>query len=221
MFVITTSCPNFSFKKFPFDTLQCSIVIKSFENIDKLEYFVDNFIVDNSIFQNSGNTDIWTLVPGSVQSSITNVTHFNYGKVTNIELEIQFQRKYQYYISEIFVPQNALFLLQLSALILPSKMVERPVFSMTVLLAYFFILDTIFNHIPDTTETVYAAIMTVVKLFMSILLTIYMLITCNIANTKHTSKLEKKLRKIDIITIVLMVILAISTDSILFNRMIS
>ena len=223
MFVITTNCPNFSFKKFPFDTLKCSIILNPFENVDRLEYSISRFEIDTSAIESFiGETEIWSLVPGSVQSSVTNVTQFTYWEVNKIEFSIQLQRKYQYYIAHIFVPQAGLFILQFACLLLPPDTVERPTFSMTVVLAYFFILEMIFEQIPKTTMTVYVVNMTVVKLFTSIFLTIYMLLTCNIANVFDiclSFGSETKMRKIDKITCTITFVISISIDFILFNLM--
>ena len=223
MFVITADCPNFSLQKFPFDTLKCSIILNPFENVDHLEYSVSRFEIDTSAIESFiGETEIWSLVPGSIQSSVTNATQFTYWEVNKIELSIQLQRKYQYYIAHIFLPQTGLFILQFSCLLLPPDTVERPAFSMTVVLAYFFILDMIFKEIPKTTMTVYVVVMTVVKLYTSIFLTIYMLLTCKVANVFDifiSFGLETKMRKIDKLTCAITIVISLSIDFVLFNLM--
>ena len=219
MLVITTSCPNFSFQKFPFDILECSIVMNPFENVNQLEYSVSRFQLDTSVAHTFiGQTEIWSLIPDSLTFSVTNITQFGDWEVNNIEFKIRLQRKYHYYIAQIFVPQAGLFALQFSTLILPPEKAERPAFSMTVVLAYFFILDMIFSQIPKTTETVYVVIMTVVKLLTSILLTIYMLVTCTIVSSKKL-KFVISIRKLDKITAIVSIIITLSVDIVLFYIM--
>ena len=147
-----------------------------------------------------------------------NVSQFADWPVYHIELSFRLQRRYQYYIAQIFAPQAGLSVLQFSALILPPDKVERPAFSMTVVLAYFFILDMIFEQIPKTTLTVYVVIMTVVKLYTSIFLTIYMLIT-NANATNH--RLEMKMRKIDKITSAIAIVVSLAIDFVLFTLMLT
>ena len=219
MFVITTSCPNFSFQKFPFDTMECSIVMNPYESVNEMTYAVSRFVIDSSAIESFvGKTEIWNLIPGSLTISQSNVSQFEGWEVFNFELSIRFQRRHQYYIAHIFVPQAGLFVLQFCGLILPPDKVERPAFSMTVVLAYFFILDMIFSQIPKTTETVYVVVMTVVKLYTGIFLTIYMLVTNAYATN---DRLGRRMRRIDKITCSITILVSLTVDFVLFYLMLS
>ena len=220
MFVITTNCPNFSFQKFPFDILDCSIILSASEAVSEMEYYIKYFRIGHAALSSFiGPTEIWSLIPDSLTHSVTNLSEFENWQVSNIELSIKFQRRYQFYIAQIFFPQVGLFALQLCTLILPAEMAERPGFSMTVVLAFSLLLDMIFKQIPRTTETVYVVVMTVIKLVFSILLTIYMLTTCTVTNVRK--EMSNRIRQIDKITAVSLLVLSISIDMTLLYLMTS
>ena len=198
--MLETYCPEFSFTKFPFDSLHCSIVFDAVESIHSAMYRVEKYRIDTSAVDTFiSQTEIWSLIQDSLTYSSENVTQFETWTISRVVISIGLQRRYQFYIAQLFVPQIGLSILQLCALILPPEIGERPVFSITVVMAFSISLNLIFSQIPRTTEIVYVVVMTIVKLITSICLSIYMLVTCEWANRSVGEKqsIVNRIRTID------------------------
>ena len=183
-------CSTFSFVKFPFDTQTCDLLFYSEDPVTNYNLTTAEVFVDPTEFIPA--SEIWQFV--SASQSVEEFPDV-YFKIWRITVKISLQRKYQYYIGNVFLPTFALYLIQLAAFLLPPETSDRPTFSVTVVLAFTFVLTSVFSLIPRTTETVYLVILLEIKLFLSVFLTCYMLFSCSIANKSNWS--HSFIRKLD------------------------
>ena len=186
-------CEHFTFQKFPFDTLICSMVIESEDIVDFADYFINGFVIDN-MDTFIGDTEIWKLIDmnhstGTKQQETESKLDFR-----RLTFTLTFERKYEYYIGLIFLPTTLLHILQLAALIMPPEQPDRPAFSMSVVLTIFVVLSMIYEKIPETSENIYLVYFIEVKLLMSVVLTIYMLVICKLAAGQAKLKTKSKLQ---------------------------
>ena len=178
-------CSQFSFVKFPFDKQTCEITFYSDEPTYHFNINETNIFIDPSSF--TTETTIWTLEGTNIWTGFYDDKYFS---VWIITVEMTFQRKYQYYIGNIFLPFFGLYFIQLFALLLPPDLTERPAISVTVNLAYVFILTSVFDLIPRTTEVVYLVVLLEIQLFISIFLTCYMLFSCAFVKRLNDSPIK-------------------------------
>ena len=209
-------CSGFSFTKFPFDQQTCGIIFYSAEITENFQLLNRGIGFDKDFF--ATESDIWQFE--NVTMEINPVDDIDY-TVWRIKVMIDFQRKYQYYIGNIFIPAFGLYLIQFAALLLPPENSDRPTFSVTVVLAYTLVLTSVFSLIPRTTEPVYLVILLEIKLISSIFLTCYMLFACFCINKNEQTMKETKImfRKMDIVIAISSFLAVFASDVILLTLM--
>lgn len=168
-------CDSFSFKTFPFDTLKCDVIFESEDPTYEVQYSILNFEIDTSAKDSFiGDTDIWSFVGMNATREPWN-QYADGVYFWRMKFTVCFRRKYNYYVGNIFIPTNALFILQISALIMPPETPDRPALSTSIVVAFALILSMVFESIPRTSEMVYLVVMVETKMVCSIATTIYML----------------------------------------------
>ena len=210
-----TICSGFTFTNFPFDKQICEMYFYSADSIENFKFSNWTIYFNSTDFISS--SDIWNLEGASL--AISESLDLVY-KVWEIKIKITFQRKYQYYIGNVLLPSFSLYLIQLAALLLPPETADRPMFSITVVLAYTFVLTSVFALIPRTNETVYLVVLLEIKLFLSVFTTCYMLFTCFVTNTKSERAIEKSkkiIRRLDLLIAISSFFLVMATDSIILT----
>lgn len=120
-----SSCGSLSFKKFPFDTATCHIVLDAINPITYNDFTFECRISSPVNEQFVSSSDIWLFV--SLNCSRTTLDPYGVGKkkYRRLVLSVTLQRKHNYYIANIFMPTIGLFVLQLAILILDPRMPER------------------------------------------------------------------------------------------------
>ena len=209
-------CPQFSFTHFPFDYQSCAIVFYTDEPLSYFYFSSAETNLDLSAF--IGESEIWEYK----NSSISIIEYGDpFFQVWEVSVNISFRRKYQYYIGNILLPAFGLYFLQLAALLLPPETPDRPMFSITVVLAYTFVLTSVFSLIPRTTETVYLVVLLEIKLFLSIFITCYMLLLCFIINRNEKKMKQTKslARRLDVLIAILSFLLVLVADVTLITMM--
>ena len=205
-------CSGFTFTKFPFDKQMCDMYFYSADTLNNFNIsthrirFVKHF---------ASESDIWQFEEFSLETGQSLDLVY---KVWEIKIIVTFYRKYQYYIGNVLLPSFSLYLIQLAALLLPPETADRPMFSITVVLAYTFVLTSVFALIPRTNETVYLVVLLEIKLFLSVFTTCYMLFTCFFINNKSERDLEKSkkmIRRLDLLFAISSFVVVIATDSII------
>ena len=209
-------CPQFSFTRFPFDYQTCAIILYTDEPISFFYFSSAEIKVDPSTF--IGESEIWEYKNTSIFIQAYDDAFF---QVWEITINMSFRRKYQYYIGNILLPAIGLCFLQLAGLLLPPETPDRPMFSITVVLAYTFVLTSVFSLIPRTTETVYLVVLLEIKLFLSIFITCYMLFTCFIIsrNDKRINQAKILARRLDILVAILAFVIVLVADMTLMTIM--
>ena len=118
-------CSQFSYVKFPFDKQTCQITFFTDEPTHNFIFNKTNISVDLS---SNTETTIWSLED---TNSWIDVFDYEYYPQWSITTELTYQRKYQYYIGNIFLPFFGLYFIQLFALLLPPDQAERPAISVS------------------------------------------------------------------------------------------
>ena len=207
-----TLCDHFSFAKFPFDVQTCVLIFYTDDPVTRLNFSSIETLVDDTTL--ISEIDIWKVEGSGIEVVPTDYTLY---QLWQIRVSLTLGRKYQYYVGNVFAPSVGLYIIQLVALVLPPDMPDRPTFSITVVLAYTFVLTSVFSIIPRTTETVYLVILLEFKLFLSIFITCYMLIVCAYVAKKKNCKV----RCIDCIVAVSTFLFVVVADTTLIMLMIS
>ena len=206
--ITQTTCGSFSFETFPVDTVNCSIDIGAKNLKIEVDLVFGNFMVEETALKSNrfiDQSEVWRF-NGLSNSSIVNFRsgQVNAGYATKmLSFEIHFSRKSSlHYLATILIPIVCLNLIQSFAFCLPPES-ERSTFAMTTVLAYYVVLGTSYNYIPQTSETVILVVYAIIKLVWSTAIVIYMLVSALFANyyTEKKAQLEKMavIRKIDII----------------------
>ena len=191
---LSSSCKSFSFKNFPFDQLSCNFIFDVDITADYFTFEYVSIAVDSSISEIVDPADVWHFV--GFDTSMKNVSFLDglFGDKNRIFFTATFTRKYQYYILNILLPVWLLFALQISILILPPDLPERPSYSVTVVLAYAVSLTFVLEKIPQTTEIVYLIVLLDLHIVFSVVMTIYLFIISYLAFVNK----EKNLRTFDV-----------------------
>ena len=213
---LTSSCSSFSFKNFPFDQLTCDIVIDIDMPNDFLKVVEAAMNIDKSQTGIVDPADVWDFI--GINTTVVQVP-FLYGieKIKDrIYFTVTLKRKYQYYITNILLPIWLLFALQISILVLPPELPERPSYSVTMVLAYAVSLTYVLDQIPQTTETVYLIVLIDLHIVFSGLFTLYLFIISTLAVVGNV----KKLRYFDLVFGTSTVVLVVSKDLLLIAFMI-
>ena len=209
-------CPQFSFTQFPFDSQNCALIL--YTNDPNYYFYFSSVEARTDPTKFIGESEIW-------EYKNTSISIQDYGDATlgfrEITVNLSFQRKYHYYIGNILLPSFGLCLLQLAAMLLPPDTSDRPMFSITVVLAYTFVLTSVFSLIPRTTGTVYLVVLLEIKLFLSIFITCYMLVLCFVINRfgKVIDHVEILTRKLDAFVAIFSLVTIVVSDIILMLMM--
>ena len=209
-------CPQFSFTRFPFDYQTCAIILYTDEPLSYFYFSNLETYIDPLTF--IGESEIWEYKNVSISVREYGDSPLVFLEVT---INLSFQRKYQYYIGNILLPSFGLCLLQLAGMLLPPDTSDRPMFSITVVLAYTFVLTSVFSLIPRTTETVYLVVLLEIKLFLSIFITCYMLVLCFVINRfgKVIDHVENLIRKLDAFVAIFSLLTIVVSDVVLMLMM--
>ena len=205
---IEFTCNDMAFRNFPFDVLNCELKFDSWElteiyNLSKAQAAIT---LPMSVF--IGQTEIWEFVSLNSNASMLQVP----GGVSfwRLTTTLKFNRKYQYYIGNIFMPTIGLFILQISVLFLPPDCTDRPAIGMSVVLANAFIITMVFELIPQTSEIVYLFVMIETKFILSLVITCYTMVLCGFEKISF-----KTCRKIDITIGVFLSVFTLIADIVL------
>ena len=186
----STSCSSFSFKNFPFDQLTCDIIIDVDMTNDVLQVVEAMMDIDKSQAGIIDPADVWEFI--AINTTVVEVPYIDglsQGK-DRIFFTMTLKRKYQYYIINILLPIWLLFVLQISILILPPDCMDRPSYSVTVVLAYAVSLTYVLGQIPQTTETVYLIVLIDLHIVVSVVMTIYLFIISNLEESGDAKRLR-------------------------------
>ena len=185
-----SKCP-LNLKNFPMDEQICTLEFECWEStyfMNFTEVSVD--VMDQGSFIDS--TQLWIL---------TGLEAVRYENIYDAELEnsyshcsvrIHVKRSVSYYIGTILLPLAALCIIQNAAFFMEPHWPDRPVFSITVLLA-FSILQSVFEmDMPKTSGVVYLSINISAQFSIGMILTLYYLIICCVANNNKTNPKKSK-----------------------------
>ena len=223
---LDTTCDEFAFAKFPFDSLNCTITFDTVEHSEDVDYYIKSFAIDPSTIDDFiSDKDVWNL---DMENPLTNwvekVRQNDGHEYFRLHFSLLFHRKYQYFMWSILIPTYCLFVLEMSTLILPPHVPDRPAFSMTVVLAFVVVLSLVFTGIPKTSETVSLVVMIAVKLVTAMVITIYALCTVDVSE-KPRKKMKICGRKYsfgricDVVVFVLAISINFTLDLSLFIEM--
>ena len=191
------SC-EFRYEKFPFDTQHCRMKLMNFLSASYYETIKWTFSIPKPE-DLIAPTMLWEYA-GSNYSN-TNWTWDNNGVVdysSLVRFDIWFKRKwFPHYFYAMFTPLICLTLLQLSTFALPSGSVDRPIYSITVLLAFAIMRAEIHQLIPKTVENILIIILINLSIIGSSAVTFYCAIFIGFLNAKKSHFFNRHHWKID------------------------
>ena len=118
-------------------------------------------------------------------------TEPSYQNYSHCRFTLRMSRKFEFYVMNTLLPCICLVCLQVSTLMLPPRLPDRSVFSISVVLA-FAILQTIINEqIPTTSDIILIVVYISCQLVFGTSITIYSLITCQLERTTYFQERRK------------------------------
>ena len=221
-------CTNFSFNKFPFDEFECSFNFESEDWTEVVDYNVGNFDITEDVgVPFLGDTEIWEVVNIWYTTTITNPRYSTKIGYRDIRFSMKFKRKYNYYISNLFIPTFGIYYLQFFAFLLSPNGADRPTFGVTVVLTLLVVLSMIFDQIPKTSEVVYVVLLIGNKLIGSLVMTVYFLISAIFPDTKMPINFKNSVkffklsavRMIDLLVAVIIFLYSVFSDAYFLYKM--
>ena len=175
--LLSSHCADFTIKYFPFDHQNCEIIFDSGSPIVNIEIDMAQVIEPENFI---GNTEVWQitgLVNGSHLKITWEIFDKAYERVKRFHIHLSFRRKYEYYITTIYLPITVLILLQISSLLMAPDDSNRATFCITVQLAYAVVLNEISSLLPVTSEICYTNVLVAVNFCICSFLTFYTLLS--------------------------------------------
>ena len=192
-------CTSMKHGRFPFDIQPCTVRIES--------WIADNFVNISSVKFYQSSALPWTL-PDSVW--IEESRSFNFGErfcwfygnseacCTPIMFNFIMKRQWLGYVFSIYLPLVTLTLLQLATFAFVPECHERPIYSVTLLLAFEILRQTISENFPDSSDIIYTVFLADGCMAISVAVSIYTTVTVAFA--------KKVSRKIDLVFLILFII---------------
>ena len=106
------------------------------------------------------------------------------GPFSTVIYSLTFDRDPHYHLTLLLIPTGALTIVQLAAFLLPPHLVERPAFSITVVLALQVLVSSYSNLIPVTSKPVYFIYYIDSNMVFGAAVTVYMLAMCRFTNDR-------------------------------------
>lgn len=171
--IFKTYCDGFNLKHFPFDSVNCSIELETDDDVSYINLSIYKYDLLSNESKLLGDNQIWQYMPGSLTYQVSTFGHRDYTKAS---FRMAFQRKADYYFGNIFLPILIMALLQLSAFFLEPDETERPMFCITVLLAFSVLITFIYDNTPKVSGTVYIIVLLECDVLVCVIITIYSLL---------------------------------------------
>lgn len=177
-------------------------------------------------------TDVWELTSLSFSGDMRPDVELSPGfGFSNMSYSLHFKRKSLSYIYGIILPCSSLMFLQFSAFLMPPQLPERPSFSGTILLAFYIVQTIVDGSIPNTSKTLLITVYIVSQIAISVLVTSYFMLACNLAMAaKHKKKKGEKnyicgtwdpIRFADCVTCVVLLMATLAIYVVVFCLMLS
>ena len=186
----------------------------------------DAFIFDETDYISEGN--MWTM--NEIRAILTNKSYneasdpkFYSRAIFTLELV----RKHNYYLGYILIPFTCLSCLQIFILIMEPHISDRPYLSICVVLSMAVLMTFVSESMPITSRPVLLSIVMVVQFALGIVVTLYTLITCTLANSDDfkQSKLAilqstmSVIRLVDLMAAFLFSIVVVVLNSIVYSQL--
>ena len=181
-----------SYRTFPFDEVDAKIEI---------------FWLDDSTLINITNTEVVTLdeewpdsahfIPESAiwrfrEPNMAVVQELINGYVHITTIHFYFERRQEYYIMTMFIPNEILMGLQLATFIMPPNAIDRATYSITVNLAFAVSQQVVNNQLPKTSQTIYLFYYFAIYLVIGAFITIHTIILATLADNSKWFKKERR-----------------------------
>lgn len=202
--------------KFPFDTQTCFVVLTNWDQNHMVRINIGPVLLYRQFIQEA---DVWQLVSENTSSKIMEDGY------DGIEFTFVMSRKPVSYVISIVVPTAALVGLQITAFAMPPYQPDRPAFSMTLLLAFFFLSNAISSLIPQTSIVILIVIYTTSQMLMSAFLTGYFLIINRFAECKTILTIGRRsirlVSLVDVAILVSTIVFVVVSHLVIFHLMLS
>ena len=202
MTVFKSRCQLF-ISTFPFDSQKCDL---TFENVNGAEFDVQSGVeipieYDETVHDNAA---IFNLKKYSWEISASR---------TRMNITLQLQRRYTYYLWNMLLPIALAASLQLSSYALPAQGTTRIVHAINCLLVFCFYLVSANAELPQTSQMVYLSFYAAAMIALCAVTCFYSGIICFYARPKHCygskevllmKQHYERVRKIDIVAFIVM-----------------